>query len=373
MPEHSRHACSLWVAHTHLLDCTMITPRLGVLSPTPRCGKTTLLDVLGQFVARPLTAANVSASSVFRVIEEYRPTMLIDEGDSFLPDNEDLRNVLNSGHRRGGHVLRTVAVGDDFEVRRFSTFGACAIALIGRLPNTLADRSVPIKLTRRKQNDPIASFRLDRVEHFVTLTRKLIRWTKDNAAVIAATEPEMPTGLYNRVADNWRPLLAIATVAGGGWLARGRKAALASAGVDTDDMSLLELLIGDIRDVFNRFAHDPKSDNDLKSAAFDAVNSLVGDPNLESDVDPKLDYGPRIYSAHLVDELHKIIPRPWAEYGKSGKPITQNKLAGLLRPLHISAQVVRIRKGTQRGYYRHQFEEAWEQFLPPPLHTKDPL
>ena len=98
-------------------------------------------------VLRPLPAANISPSAVFRVIEACRPTTLVDEADSFIKDNEELRGVLNSGHRRGGSVLRTVAVGDDFEVRSFSTYGACAIALIGQLPGTLADRSVPIALT----------------------------------------------------------------------------------------------------------------------------------------------------------------------------------------------------------------------------------
>ena len=138
---------------------------------------------------------------------------MIDEADSFLRDNEELRGVLNSGHRKGGAVLRNV--GDDHEPRSFSTYGACAIALIGQLPATLTDRSVPITLTRRKRDEAITPFRLDRVEHLVVLARKLARWTADNAVAIAATEPEMPAGIYNRAADNWRPLLAIATVAGG--------------------------------------------------------------------------------------------------------------------------------------------------------------
>ena len=331
MPEHSRDAAALWVAHTYLLDCFMISPRLGITSPTKGCGKTTFLDTVACLVLRPLPAANISPSAVFRVIEACRPTTLVDEADSFIKDNEELRGVLNSGHRRGGSVLRTVAVGDDFEVRSFSTYGACAIALIGQLPGTLADRSVPITLTRRKRDEAITSFRLDRIGHLVTLARKLARWTKDNEETIATAEPEMPSGLYNRAADNWRPLLAIATVAGGDWLARGHTAALAGASADVDELSRLELLLGDVRDVFD---------------------------GLLSDVD-------RISSAHLIDKLVVIVPRPWGEYGKAGKPITQNKLARLLQPLHISAQVIRIGVETPRGYYRKQFEEAWERFLSP--------
>jgi putative DNA primase/helicase len=331
MAEHSRDACALWAAHTFLTDCTMISPRLAFMSPTKGCGKTTALDVMGQLVLRPLTAANVSPSAIFRVVEACHPTLLIDEGDSFLRDNEELRGVLNSGHRRGGGVLRTVAAGEDFEVRSFSTYGAIAIALIGQLPGTLADRSVPIALMRRKRDEAITSFRLDRVEHLVVLARKLARWAADNAEAVASVEPEMPAGLYNRAADNWRPLLAIATVAGGDWLARGHKAALASAGADVDEVSRLELLLGDARDVFD---------------------------GLTSDTD-------RISSAHLIEKLCEIVPRPWGEYGKRKKPLTQNQLARLLKPLGIVPQVLRIGAETPSGYFRHQFKEAWERFLSP--------
>jgi Protein of unknown function (DUF3631) len=331
MTEHSRDACALWAAHTFLTDCTMISPRLVFMSPTKGCGKTTALDVMGQLVLRPLAAANVSPSAIFRVVEACHPTLLIDEADSFLKDNEELRGVLNSGHRRGGSVLRTVAVGDDFEVRSFATYGAIAIALIGQLPGTLADRSVPIALTRRKRDEAITSFRLDHVEHLVVLARKLARWAADSAEAIVSTEPQMPAGLYNRAADNWRPLLAIATVAGRDWLARGHKAAIASADADVDEMSRLELLLGDVRDVFD---------------------------GLISDVD-------RISSSHLIEKLCEIVPRPWGEYGKRKKPLTQNGVARLLKPLAIKPQVLRIGTETPSGYFRHQFKEAWERFLSP--------
>jgi putative DNA primase/helicase len=327
LPDHMRDAAALWIAHTYLLDHLMVTPRLCVRSPVKGCGKTTLLDVAAQLAFRPLPAANCSASSIFRVVEGHRPTLLIDEADSFLANAEELRGVLNSGHRRGGAVLRNV--GDDHEPRSFSTYAACAIALIGQLPGTLADRSVTIDLTRRKRDEAIEPFRFDRVDHLLVLGRKLMRWTKDNAEAIAATEPEMPAGLYNRVADNWRPLLAIATIAGGDWLTRGHRAALQGAGADVDEGSRLELLLGDIRDVFD---------------------GLVSDKD-------------RIPSAHLIERLVEIVPRPWAEYGRSGKPLTQNKLARLLKPLGIAPQKVRIGAETPNGYHRHQFQEAWDRFL----------
>ena len=204
---------------------------------------------------------------------------MIDEADSFLRDNEELRGVLNSGHRKGGAVLRNV--GDDHEPRSFSTYGACAIALIGQLPPTLTDRSVPITLTRRKRDETITPFRLDRVDHLVVLARKLARWTTDNAVAIAATEPTMPAGIYNRAADNWRPLLAIAEVAGGKWPARGQTAALKSVAADIDDASLLELLLGDIRDDFRQAGGEQGRPADrIPSAALAEALAEIGGATL---------------------------------------------------------------------------------------------
>src|SRR6516165_9571984 len=130
-----------------MLDCFLISPRLAVLSPVKRCGKTTLLDVLARLVLHPQAAANITAAVTFRLIEKHRPTLLVDEADSFLRDNEELRGNLNAGHRRGGTVLRSV--GDEHEPRAFSVYGAVAIALIGSLPDTLVDRSIAVNLVRR--------------------------------------------------------------------------------------------------------------------------------------------------------------------------------------------------------------------------------
>jgi hypothetical protein len=135
LPEHSRDTAALWVLHTYLLDCFLVSPRLCACSPIKRCGKTTLLDVLAHLVLRPLPAANVTSSAIFRVVEAHRPTLLIDEADTFVFENDELRGVVNSGHRRGGSVLRIV--GDDHQPHAFSTYSACAIALIGQLPDTL--------------------------------------------------------------------------------------------------------------------------------------------------------------------------------------------------------------------------------------------
>jgi putative DNA primase/helicase len=327
LSEAARHLAALWIVHTYLLDCFLISPRLAVCSPVKRCGKTTLLDVLGRLVLRPQAAASVTSAVTFRLIEMHRPCLLIDEADTFLKENEELRGILNSGHRRGGAVLRSV--GDDHEPRAFATYGACAIALIGALPDTLADRSIAVNLKRRLASEKIESFRLDRTDHLDQIARQIARWTSDNAEAVRSAEPQMPPGVFNREADNLQPLLAIAERAGGEWPERARKAAVDGRQGNEDEASRLELLLGDIRDVFT----EKKTES--------------------------------ISSADLIGRLVEITPRPWAEYGRSGKPLTQNKLARLLKPLGIGPDRLKDGDDRARGYFLTRFDEPFKRYLTP--------
>jgi hypothetical protein len=334
MAEHEARTSALWCVHTYLLDCFFISPRLAIRSPMHRCGKTTLLDVISHLALRTLPTANVTAAAIFRVIEACRPTLLIDEADTFLPGAEDLRGVINSGHRQGGSVIRTV--GEDHEPRRFSTYGALAIALIGKLPATLHDRSAPtIELKRRLRNEAVESFRLDQTGHLDLLARKIARWTADHANQIRDIDPKLPAGLFNRDADNWRSLLAIGEVAGGKWPEQAREAAaLCCAVAGVEDAAQLELLLGDIRDVF-----------DTKQA--DASTSVD-----------------EITSAVLVDRLVEIEGHPWAEMGRSQKHLTQNRLARMLKPLGICPEKVGPEEKRLQGYKRERFEDAFTRYLP---------
>ena len=306
----ARDSTVLWVVLTYLTDVFVISPRLAVTSPVKRSGKTTHLDVLGRLVQRPLSTANVSSAAVFRVIEKFAATLLVDEADTFFGDNNELRGVLNSGHRKGGQVLRVH--GDDHEPRAFSTYGACAIALIGLLPDTLNDRSIRVDLKRRLKTEPIKPFRIDRVSHLDVLARKVARWTSDNAGRIGMIDPTLPDAIINREADNWRPLLAIAEAAGGDWPKRAREAVEAAHAAAGDaDASLVEALRGDIKTVF-----------------------------AERD---------QIKSDELVTALVGMQGHPWAEMGKARKPLTANRLARLLRPLGIAPGDITVENGSLTG------------------------
>src|SRR5262249_5563262 len=99
---HACHICALWVVHTYLIKHFRISPKLFIHSPTKQCGKSTLLDVLARLVARPMLSSSISTAAVFRIISMYQPTLLIDELDAFLGENEELRGILNASHRYDG-------------------------------------------------------------------------------------------------------------------------------------------------------------------------------------------------------------------------------------------------------------------------------
>jgi hypothetical protein len=323
MPDHEADTAALWILHTYLLDCFGISPRLAVGSPEKGCGKTTLLDVVGRLVWRPLPTSNATVAAIFRVVELSRPTLLIDEADTFLPENEELRGILNSGHRFGGSVIRTI--GEDHQPRMFSTFCPCAIALIGKLPGTLADRSVSVELKRRRPDEAVARFRHDRTEHLDQLARQAARWAADHAERIRRADPEIPDGIVNRVEDNWqRPLLAIADAAGGEWPKRAREACTVGRVAD-DDESIRVTLLSDIKAIFATRRAD------------------------------------RISSSDLVEALGAMEERPWGEW--KGKPITKNALARLLKPFHLKPDTVRFSEMTAKGYTLAQFEDVFSRYL----------
>jgi hypothetical protein len=264
MPREAALAVALWIVHAHASEASMITPRLVITAPEKRCGKTTLLRVIDALVPKALLAANITAAAIFRTVEQARPTLLIDEADTFLRDNEELRGVLNYGHSREGQVVRLVVVGDDYEPRAFSTWCPVAIATIDWLPSTIEDRSIKIVMRRRRRDEHVERFREDRKEQLTAFARMARRWGDDHTDKLRQADPIMADELHDRAADNWRPLVAIADATGGDWprLAREAATVLSDAGAAEPD-SRGTMLLGDIRSAFQIKNTDRLSSDDI--------------------------------------------------------------------------------------------------------------
>ncbi|WP_166805022.1 DUF3631 domain-containing protein [Nitrosococcus wardiae] len=326
LPPMASSILAAWTVHTYLINAAHATPYLHISSPQPQCGKSTLLDLLEALVYRSFKFASASPSAIFRVIEEHHPTLLIDEADSFLKENEDLRGILNDGYKPNGSVLRTVSINNEHQVRAFSTWGAKAIAGIGNLPTTIADRSIEITLKRKLPTEKTKRLRLRTIgKELLPLRRRIVRWVEDNKEAIAKAEPLIPDELSNRREEVWETLFAIADCAGGDWPKVMRQIAGQQNTSSGDQPAELQLL-ADILSVFE---------------------------------DKQID---RIFSNELVDALIEMEDRPWGEW-RRGKPITSNLLSKLLKPFKIKAKQVWISPKNRNGYLKTDFDDAYIRYV----------
>ena len=318
--------CALWCVLTQLVDHATVLPILAITSPEKGCGKTTLLALIGRLVRRAILASNITAAALFRSIGKWEPTLLIDEADSFLRGNEELRGVLNSGHTRAtAYVIR--CVGDDNEPHMFPTYCPKAIALIGKLPDTLYARSVPVPMRRKSTTESAANLRHADPAPFRELQARAMRWAADNGPAFAAARPVLPEVLDNRLADNAEPLVAIADLAGGPWPEEVRRAVLLLVDAADDSPSVGEELLCAIQ---SAFAHSGRD---------------------------------RLSSVQLLNALNDDPEARWATFER-GRPMTPRSLARRLAGFEIRARVLRIDGRPLRGYELSEFADAFVRYLP---------
>jgi hypothetical protein len=326
--EHEAPAIALWIAHAHLVERFETSPILAVTSAELRSGKTRTLDVLELLVPSPRRMVLPSEAVTYTILAQRpRPTLLLDEADAIFGPRtaeryEGLRAILNSGNRQGTPVLRVKLEGRSRQVDEFDVFGPKAVAGIGDLPTTVADRAIPIRLRRRRPDEPVAKFR--RRIAAAEAQSLILDWQ----AVQVAETAEVPDELPDRAADSWEPLLAIADAAGGAWPARAQQAAIALSADDAAPVTIGIRLLADISEVFGGEEHLPTVD--------------------------------------LLARLHDLEGAPWSEW--YGKPLTARGLAKLLMPYRVGPAVRRPAPGAQpvRGYYRSEFLDAWARYVPSP-------
>jgi hypothetical protein len=267
------------------------------------------MEVTELLVPNPVAAVNVTPAYLFRKVgsEEGPPTILFDEIDTvFGPkakENEELRALLNSGHRRGAVAGRCVVRGKIVETEEIPSFSAVALAGLGWLPDTILSRSIIVRMRRRAPDEAVEAFRR-RTQAPIgeALRRRLAAWAE--AVLQEATEarPEMPAGVEDRNADVWEAPLTVADLAGGDWPKLARRAAtqLVKAAREIEP-SLNIRLLADLRTIFEGEEH--------KGARHLPTKAVM---------------------AHLC----LLENAPWNDL--KGKPITDNQLARRLSQYGVS-------------------------------------
>jgi hypothetical protein len=353
---------ALWAAHTHLVHHPVVkltvSPRLAIQAEDASSGKTITLEAVGCLVPCPRMAASVTASSVFRSIVATKPVYLIDEADQVLkhPDrNPELVAILNASHRRKtAFIERSVPLPDGgWTVERFDVWCTMAMASIGELPRTQQERSVVVHLDKALVEDVKEHLEDGESAEFAALRRLLAAWARDLGELPRPVLPTILTKQAGRVADNWRPLLAVAQLAGERWRKRAEDAVQAAINAERRLSPVQRLLIS-IRRAFTppiTYGHDDKE--------------IIPKP-----ID-------RLETKELLPKLIADRSEEW-DTANRGRSITQywlrENLRGLLDP-----------KGTKdwwegtgparrhcSGYYKYQFDKAWRSHLAGMLGTLSP-
>lgn len=325
---HEYTAVTLWCAYTHFSHVFDYAPRLIARSPHKRSGKTRLLEIVAELARGPVRSVNMGIASIYRLLDaDPNRTLILDEVDALFGtkakavQNEDLRALLNAGFQRGNPVWRTV--GQNFTPTAFETFAPVAMAGIGRLPDTIEDRSVVIPMRRKSPNENIEPYRSLRNGAELHAHRdRLAQWAEVDAerARDYAYRQCVNLPVYDRAADVWEPLLIIAALAGGDWLEAGRdacRAMVSRAGEDDTDASPGQQLLANIRVVL---------DDDFMA------------------------------SMDLCTKLRFLPESPWAE-----ENLTTHRLGHMLAEYGIKSR--HSTDKARRGYYAKDFTDAWARYL----------
>jgi hypothetical protein len=339
-------AVVLWIAATHAQDAWQHATRLHLTSPVKRCGKSRLLDLISATCYRPIITVNISPAALVRLIGDDPPTLLLDEIDSVFgkkasDNHEDLRGILNAGHQRNRPYLRCVGVGANQHVEQFPSFAMATLAGIGSLPDTIEDRSVIIRLRRRRPDERVAPFRLRKdVPPLRELGGRLGAWVGGHVSVLADAEPTLP--VQDRAADCWESLVAVADLAGRDWPTRSRKAAYVLTGeaekADAGASMALRLL-ADLRELFT-------------------VRMQDGTPMLNGA--GQAQFYPALFTGSILSGLLMIPEAPWASY--YGRPFSDRDLAGLLGQFGVESREVRIGAEHRKGYRADNLWDAWTRY-----------
>lgn len=333
-------ALAVWVLHTYTFELRDAVAYVAIESPEKRCGKTTLISVLAAMAHKPLIASNISVGALFRAIDVCRPTLFIDEADTFLAGNGTMRGIINSGNTwRTAYVLRISRAkpntagtamdgterteGNEAGLKRYSCWCPKVIALIGAVADTIADRSIVVKMTRKMTDEVCAPLaELNTAE----IRSKCARFALDAAEAIRRPGKIRGEGLNDRAADTFDPLYVIARLAGADWEKKLHQAALGLSNAAQSDSASVELLV-DVASIFLQLSRTKIFTRELTEALRNGAGGMRSLALRNSEVD---------------------------EYS----------IAKILRGYGIRPTTMRIGKQVAKGYEAHQFREALDRYVP---------
>jgi len=325
LPEGALILLVLWTLGTYCFDSFRKWPRLLISSPDHECGKTTLLEILSALCFKPYTASNITVAAIFRLIEDLKPTLIIDESDTFIYKNKEMHGIINSGYTKShAHAVRS-NTGQKGVIQRFSTWAAMVIGMIGMPTPTILSRCLVVLLQRKLPNEKADEINFEFETDCEQLSRKMLRWAEDNKEHLKHHTPTLPSFLDNRTKDNWAPLFSMAELIGG--TCHNQVIEAYKSHPKQESASTGTLLLSDIKYIFE-------------------------EKNCES-----------IHSNDLVNALLTLDESSWGEF-RGTRSLTAAALANLLKPYGIKSKQLRISDFNRNGYCIEMFEDAFLRYVP---------
>lgn len=319
-------AVMLWALFTYVVSVMRVAPMLAVLSAIKGCGKTSLIGVLTELVYRPAAQANITSAALFRIIEAENPTLMLDEAERWLGSSEDLTALMNAGHtKQTAYVTR---VGKKGELQKFRTFGAKLFAQRGDADETLMDRSIVIRLERKRMDEKTMKYREGEDQELAAIRSQMERFAADNIDAIMHARPSLPDLGNDRAEDNWESLFAVASCGGSAWLAAASESAISLTSNQTSSRSTLEELLTDLQSLF-------RSEGKV-----------------------------RLTTSAIIAGLSADAERPWLTYSR-GRQITARDLAKILKEVNVRSRQLRVGLTSLKAYFLDDLEDAFSRYASP--------
>jgi hypothetical protein len=324
LPDRMAEVCATYSLFTHCIDAFDYAPYLSVSSATMRSGKSRLGDIFEALTMNPLKTDSATEATVFRTMDKYQPTLILDEADAWAKDNDGLRGILNAGNKRNAKVLR--CTGDSHEPKAYNVYGSKIILGIGKRWGTLADRCIPIFLKRKLAKEKVKRIKANRfTKDLKPIREQMKRWANDHMDDLRDAEPELPQLADDRAMDNWEPLLAIGDACSSKW--------------------------GELLREIAQETHKAQEETELKVQLVHDMEKVFEDH-----------FSDRMTSQEMCSELAKIEGRPWGTWGYKNETISPHAVARQLKDFDIKPDQFWEADKKKRGYTREDLQDTLSRY-----------
>ena len=137
-----------WLLSSWTLERWQAVPYIFFFGPAGS-GKTWAMQVLASIGFRPFMSASATLASIFRVIDQWHPTMYLDETEVYMKkDRDEILNLLNAGYRKDFPAVRVEETDKGLVPRVFDVFGFKALAGTREFMQTLKSRCIILTMNK---------------------------------------------------------------------------------------------------------------------------------------------------------------------------------------------------------------------------------